>query len=85
MAKVISLVSGGIDSAVATALALQQGIDVTILHFDTVPLGNTMGREKTEKLAKHLAKLFGKKIKLRVVPHGKPLFEIAKHCGTKSS
>lgn len=83
MTKVIALVSGGIDSAVATALALQQGIDVVMLHFSTVPLGNTKGAEKTEMLARHLGKKFGRKIKVCVVPHGNALFEIAKKCDRK--
>ena len=83
MPKVLSLVSGGIDSAVASALALEQGLELVILHFDTIPLGNTRGKEKTEKLAKHLAKKFGKEIKICVVPHGENLFAIAKNCNRK--
>jgi len=62
MAKAVSLVSGGIDSAVAAALALEQGMGLVFLHFDTVPLGNTKGREKTRKLAKALGEKFGKGI-----------------------
>jgi thiamine biosynthesis protein ThiI len=85
MVKVIALVSGGIDSAVASALALQQGMGLVMLHFDTKPLGNTRGIEKTEKLARHLALKFGKKIKVCVVPHGETLFEIARKCGRKYS
>jgi thiamine biosynthesis protein ThiI len=85
MPKVIALVSGGIDSAVATALALEGGMRVCILHFDTTPLGNTRGREKTLLLARRLGKRFGKKIKVCVVPHGETLFAIAKKCNRKYS
>jgi thiamine biosynthesis protein ThiI len=83
MSKAIALVSGGIDSAVAAALALEQGMQPVFLHFDTVPLGNTKGREKTILLARHLAQLFGKKIKVIIAPHGSVLFAIAKNCDRK--
>jgi len=83
MPKAIALVSGGIDSAVAAVLALEQGMQPVFLHFDTVPLGNTKGREKTMLLARHLAQLFGKKIKVIIIPHGNVLFAIAKNCDRK--
>ncbi len=85
MTKVLVLVSGGVDSAVASALALEQGLEISMLHFSTVPLGNTRGLEKTEKLARHLEKMFGKKIRVCVVPHGETLFAIAKSCNRKYS
>jgi thiamine biosynthesis protein ThiI len=85
MTKVLVLVSGGIDSAVVSALALEQGLDISMLHFSTVPLGNTKGLEKTKTLARHLEKKFGKKIKVCVVPHGDTLFAIAKTYNRKYS
>ena len=60
MAKAIALVSGGVDSAVAVALALEQGMQLTFLHFETAPLGNTRGLEKSKLLARKLEKRFGK-------------------------
>ena len=83
MPKAIALISGGIDSAVAGALALEQGMQPVFLHFDTVPIGNTKGREKTMLLARHLARLFGKKINVIVVPHSETLFAITKNCDRK--
>ncbi len=85
MAKAIALVSGGIDSIVAAALSLQAGMDLDFIHFDTRPLGNTRGIEKTKKLAKQLGKMFGKEIGVVVAPHGDALFEIAKKCNRKYS
>ncbi|MAG22253.1 MAG: hypothetical protein CL943_03030 [Candidatus Diapherotrites archaeon] len=85
MTKIIALVSGGIDSAVVSSMALENGLDIVMLHFDTKPLGNTRGIEKTEKLAKLLGKKFGKEIKVCVVPHGPTLFEIAKKANRKYS
>jgi len=83
MSRILALVSGGVDSAVASALALEQGVELVMLHFETKPLGNTRGEEKTVKLAGLLGKKFGKKIKVCVVQHGPTLFAIAKNCDRK--
>ncbi len=85
MVKALALVSGGIDSIVAVALALEQGMEIEMLHFSTVPLGNTRGLEKTKLLARTLGEKFGQKIKVGVAPHGNTLFAIAKNCHRKYS
>ncbi|MBN2067883.1 MAG: 7-cyano-7-deazaguanine synthase [Candidatus Diapherotrites archaeon] len=85
MVKAVALVSGGIDSAVAAGLALEQGLGLVFLHFDTRPLGNTKGKEKTAKLARHLLSGSRKSIKMYTVPYGKVLFAIAKNCERKYS
>ncbi len=81
--RAIALISGGMDSAVAAALALEQGMQVVFLHFDTAPSGNTRGKEKTLKLAKQLGAKFRKKVKVIVAPYSPVLFEIAKKCERK--
>lgn len=80
MAKVIALVSGGIDSAAALALALEQGLDVVALHYCTEPFGSTQGWEKTVEIAGILEKRFGKKARLVAVPFGPVLKEITQKC-----
>jgi len=83
MPKAIVLISGGIDSAAAISLALEQGIDIVALHYSTQPFADEKAEVKTVKLLTHLEKLFGKKIKFVVVPFGKVLAAIAKNCDRK--
>ncbi len=83
MTKVIALVSGGIDSAAAISLALEQGMEVVALHYSTQPFADEKAEQKTIALIKHLQNSFGKEIKLIVVPFGKVLAAIAKNCDRK--
>ena len=83
MPKVIALVSGGIDSAAAISLALEQGLEVVALHYSTVPFSDERAEEKTIALIGHLNKRFGKRTRLLVVPFGNALKEIAKNCDRK--
>lgn len=53
--KLIALLSGGIDSPVAVALALKKGIEVHALHFSPASLSK-QGEEKMNKLAEFLKK-----------------------------
>ncbi len=82
MTKVIALVSGGIDSAAAISLALEQGMEVVALYCNTVFL-DKRAEQKTIVLIKHLEKLFEKKIKLVVVPFAPILKAIVKNCDRK--
>ena len=83
MVRVMALVSGGIDSAAAISLALEQGMEVTALHYSTKPFSDERAEKKTRELVKHLEKRFGKKIPLIIVPFGKTLEAIAKNCNRK--
>ncbi|MBU2638194.1 MAG: hypothetical protein KJ955_04425 [Nanoarchaeota archaeon] len=69
--KGILLLSSGIDSPVAGYLMLKKGVDLIAVHMDNQPLVNEMPKEKTIKLAKKLAVLSGKRIKLYIVNHGR--------------
>ncbi len=82
MAKVIVLLSGGIDSAAAISLALEQGMEVVALHCSTVALDKT-AEQKTISLVRHLEQKFGKKIKLAVVPFFPILNAIVENCDRK--
>lgn len=83
MTKVIALVSGGIDSAAAVSLALEQGLEVVALHYSTRPFADERAEEKTVELVRHLQARFGKRVKLVVVPFGNVLKAIAKACDRK--
>ncbi len=52
--KVVSLLSGGIDSAVATYLIMKRGCKILALHFDTHPYTSKKTRIKIKKLADKL-------------------------------
>ncbi len=83
MTKVVCLLSGGIDSAAALGLALEQGMEVLALHYSTKPFADERAEKKTIELVKHLNKAFGKKVKLVVVPFGSVLKAISKNCDRK--
>lgn len=83
MTKLLALVSGGIDSAAAVSLALQEDLEIVALHYSTQPFADEKAEQKTIALVKHLEKKFSTEIKLVVVPFGKVLAEIAKNCNRK--
>lgn len=69
--KVLSLISGGIDSPVAAALALEQGTIVVFLHFQLYPYSHWQVENNTKEIVKALSKRFNRKLKLILVPFGK--------------
>lgn len=77
--KVVSLVSGGIDSPVATHLLLKKGADVIAVHFDNRPFTDEKQLNKTLELIKTLEDLSGKKMKIYIVPHGPSQTAIARN------
>ncbi|MBU4535739.1 MAG: tRNA 4-thiouridine(8) synthase ThiI [Euryarchaeota archaeon] len=67
--KVISLVSGGIDSPVATYFMMKRGCEVTILNFNNAPF--TEPSEKVIKIVKKLKEYAsGSQLKLYQVKYG---------------
>jgi thiamine biosynthesis protein ThiI len=81
--RVISLLSGGIDSAVSTALALDNGAEVISVHMLNYPFANNDSTEKIKKLMQLLAKRFDKKLRLHIVPYSKVQIAIAKNTERK--
>ena len=58
--KDISLLSGGIDSPVATWMVAKRGMEVEAVHFHTYPFTSEKSQEKVKDLARILAKYCGK-------------------------
>lgn len=81
--KVVSLVSGGIDSPVAAYLMLNRGVEVVGLHLDNRPFTDDSTLHKTNTLIQRLDELFNTKIKTYVAPHGDAQTEIARNCGRR--
>jgi len=74
--KVLSLISGGIDSPVSSALALEAGAELEFIHFDNQPFSDGAAGEKVKKIVDLFSKEFGKKLRLYVVPYGETQKEL---------
>ena len=78
--KVVSLISGGIDSPVATYLMLKKDLEVIALHLDNRPFTDEKQMNKTIALVEKLKNVTKKEIKTYIVPHGDNQLEFAKNC-----
>lgn len=67
--KVLSLISGGIDSPVASWLMMKRGCRVVFVHFHSFPLVSKKSYEKTLRLVRILNQYQGKS-KIYFVPFG---------------
>ncbi len=65
--KAISLLSGGIDSPVASFLAMKRGLKLVFLHFHALPYTGRESIEKAKRIVKTLKK-FQPKTKLYLIP-----------------
>ena len=77
--KAIALLSGGIDSPVATWMVAKRGVEVEAVHFHSYPFTNEQSQEKVRDLAKILSKYCGK-IRLHKVNILNIQKEITKNC-----
>ncbi len=68
MAKYVSLMSGGIDSPVASYLMLEKGAELILVHFHNQTIQKESVKGKVERLAKKLRE-YGK-VKLYMIPFG---------------
>lgn len=75
--KVVSLLSGGIDSPVASALMLKRGADVILVHFQNQTINQEAVEDKINQLAAQISK-FKANLKLYIVPFDQLQREIIK-------
>ena len=80
--KLVSLLSSGIDSPVATYLLLKKADEIILVHADNRPFTDNREVENFIKIAKHLKKQSKTKIKAYIVPHG-PSLEAYRHNSNK--
>jgi thiamine biosynthesis protein ThiI len=72
--KLITLLSGGIDSPVAAYLMMKRGCQVIAVHFDNDPFTDPKVTEKVQKIAEKLREYSsGVKLELKVVKYGEYL------------
>ena len=75
--RVIALISGGIDSPVASFMAMKRGCEVVLVHFFNKTMHSPKVREKIRMLAEKLAEFQGE-VKLYMVPFQDVQMEIIK-------
>ena len=78
--KLVSLISGGIDSPVASYMMAHVGADVTMLHMDNGQFGVPKDVEKVVSIAKQLEKVTGKEFPVFVANHEPNQAAIKKSC-----
>jgi len=81
--KLVTLISGGIDSPVATHLMIDKGCDIIAVHMDNNQYIEKKSSEKVKILLKTIAKNHNTKIKLYIAKHEPTLSEIMKKCDKK--
>jgi thiamine biosynthesis protein ThiI len=67
--KVVSLLSGGIDSPVATWLMMKRGCEVIPIYFDIRPFTTERALERVNKVVEVL-RLYDPELKLKIINHG---------------
>lgn len=77
--KVVSLLSGGIDSPVASYYAMRRGLKVVFVHFSSYPFTEQSSVEKAKKIVEILSQ-FQFDSKLYVVPFSEIQQEILTNC-----
>ena len=68
--KLVSLISGGIDSPVASYLMSEAGADVVMLHMSNGEYGDPKDLEKVVKISEQLERYTGKEFPVYVADHG---------------
>lgn len=77
--KVMVLLSGGIDSPVATFLTMKRGVEVEAVHFHSYPYTSERSLKKVEDLTKILSRYAGR-ITLNIVPFTDIQTQIREKC-----
>ena len=81
--KLVSLISSGIDSPVATFLMSKNADEIILIHGDITPFTDEREKENFLDLARHLIKICKCKIQVYLTPHGKSLSAFKQKCDNK--
>lgn len=83
-AKVLCLLSGGVDSSVACWLAMKRGCPILSVYFDNTPFTDETATERVLSVARVLFDwALGFPRKLYVVPHGQNLTAFREKCNKR--
>ncbi|MBQ8974728.1 MAG: tRNA 4-thiouridine(8) synthase ThiI [Oscillospiraceae bacterium] len=77
--KVVSLLSGGIDSPVSTYMIAKRGVETVPVHFFSFPYTSMQAKEKVLELAKLLTRYCGR-MDVKIVPFTHIQEQIRKNC-----
>jgi thiamine biosynthesis protein ThiI len=77
--RVVSLLSGGIDSPVAAWQTMSRGVRVTFVHFQSFPYLDASSRDKAIVLARHLTR-WQHESRLHIVSFGDVQHQIVASC-----
>ena len=81
--KLVSLISSGIDSPVATYLLSKKAEEIILVHGDIQPFTDKREIENFLQLARYLKKITSCSLKVYLVPHGSSLSTFKHNCNNK--
>ena len=81
--RLVSLVSNGIDSPVATYLLSKTADEIILVHADNRPLTDDREVENFILIAKYLKKIIRSKTKAYIIPHGDTLMSYKQNCNNR--
>ena len=77
--RALSLLSGGLDSPVASWMIARRGVELELIHFVSPPYTSPQAQDKVVQLAQILTASCGR-MKLHIVPFTRIQEEIRRHC-----
>jgi len=81
--KLVSLISSGIDSPVATYLLSKKADEIILVHGDIHPFTDDREINNFKKLASHLKKIIPCNMKIYLIPHGYNLHSFKQGCNNR--
>jgi thiamine biosynthesis protein ThiI len=81
--RLISLISSGIDSPVATYLLSRKADEIILIHADGRPFTDDREIDNFILIAKYLKEIIQCNIKTYIIPHGKNLYYYIQNCDEK--
>ena len=81
--KLVSLISSGIDSPVATYLLSKKADEIILVHGDIHPFKDDREINNFKKLASHLKKIIPCNMKIYLIPHGYNLHSFKQGCNNR--